>query len=328
VNGFADAIGGRFGARVERDAPLASLTTFKVGGAADYLLSTDTTDDLADAVRIAHEHGVPVTLLGGGSNLLIADAGIRGLVVRVHRGEVHRISDEAIRADAGLTINGLVRWTITHGLAGLEAWAGTPGTVGGAIYGNAHFRGRNISEYVLQVQVMDRRGDVRDVPAGEMEFAYDYSRLHRTREIVVAADFRVGRGETDTLRAIARDSLAYRKRTQPLALPSAGCIFQNPDPARDTVPADIPCSAGALVDRAGLKGARTGGARVSPTHANFIVNDGGATAADIRALIDRCKRDVRERFGVSLREEIVALGFDEQKEDEMSARRIDGNTTD
>jgi UDP-N-acetylmuramate dehydrogenase len=311
VSDFAAALTGRFGERVQRHAALAPLTTFKVGGTADYLFSADTPQELADAVRIAHEHDVPVTLIGGGSNLLVADAGVRGLVIRVHRGEVHRVSDEAIRVDAGLTINGLVRWTITQGLAGLEAWAGTPGTVGGAIYGNAHFRGRNISEYVLQVRLMDRAGVVHDVPAGEMEFAYDYSRLHRTGEIVVAADFRVSPGETGQLRAIARESLGYRKRTQPLALPSAGCVFQNPDPSRDTVPADIPCSAGALVDRAGLKGAASGGARVSPTHANFIVNDGTATAADIRALIDRCKREVQARYGVALREEIVTLGFED-----------------
>ena len=308
---FAAAVTARFGERVQRDAALAPLTTFKVGGTADYLFNAGTPSELADAVRIAHDHGVPVTIIGGGSNLLVADAGIRGLVIRLHRGDVQRVRDEAIRVDAGLTINGLVRWTITHGLAGLEAWAGTPGTVGGAIYGNAHFRGRNISEYVLQVRLMDRAGGVHDVPAGEMEFAYDYSRLHRTGEIVVAVDFRVSPGETAQLRAVARESLAYRKRTQPLALPSAGCIFQNPDPSRDTLPPDMPCSAGALVDRAGLKGAGSGGARVSPTHANFIVNDGTATAADVRALIDRCKREVQERYGVALREEIVRLGFED-----------------
>ena len=116
-----------------------------------------------------------------------------------------------------------------------------------------------------------------------MEFGYDFSRLHRTREIVVSADFRAGTGEPAALRAIARESLAFRKRTQPLESSSAGCIFQNPDPARDRVPEGIPPSAGALVDRAGLKGAREGAARVSPTHANFIVNEGGATARDIRA---------------------------------------------
>ena len=307
---FEAALGDRFGTRVDCQAPLAPLTTFKVGGPADFLLTVDNAAELADAVRIARAHGVPVTMLGGGSNLLVADAGVRGLVVRLRRGDVQQIANDVIRADGGLTINGLVRWTITHGLAGLEAWAGTPGTVGGAIYGNAHFRGRNISEYVVRVSLMDRAGGVHDVAASAMAFGYDYSRLHRTGELVVSADFTVGRGDPEHLRAVARDSLAYRKRTQPLALPSAGCIFQNPDPAREQVPAGIPCSAGALVDRAGLKGARSGGARVSPTHANFIVNDAGATATDIRTLIERCKQEVWAQHGVRLREEIVSIGFE------------------
>ena len=141
-----------------------------------------------------------------------------------------------------------------------------------------------------------------------MEFGYDRSRVQRTGEIVVSADFRVTSGEPAALRAIARESLAFRKGTQPLESASAGCIFQNPDPAVDRVPAGIPASAGALVDRAGLKGARQGGAIVSPTHANFIVNDGTATAADIRTLITRCRDAVRDRFGVELKEEVVYLG--------------------
>jgi UDP-N-acetylmuramate dehydrogenase len=141
-----------------------------------------------------------------------------------------------------------------------------------------------------------------------MEFGYDRSRLQRTRELVLSADFRVGAGEPAALRAVARESLAFRKRTQPLEAASAGCIFQNPDPAVDRVPDGIPPSAGALVDRAGLKDAREGGARVSPTHGNFIVNDGGASAGDIRRLIERCRAGVRARFGVELRDEIVYLG--------------------
>jgi UDP-N-acetylmuramate dehydrogenase len=228
----------------------------------------------------------------------------------MHGGEVSRIGRRTVRADAGVTINGLVRWTITHGVAGLEAWAGTPGTVGGAVFGNAHFQGRMISELVESVTLATAAGHVAEVPAAEMEFAYDYSRLHRTREVVIAADFRVTSGEPAALRAVARESLAFRKRTQPLEMPSAGCVFQNPDPGRDAVPPGIPPSAGALVDAAGLKGAREGGARVSPTHANFIVNEGGATARDIRTLVERCKREVRARFGVELRDEIVYLGFD------------------
>ena len=295
--------------RVQEQAPLASLTTFKVGGVADLLLTVDSSDDVRLAVAVARENGLPVTLLGGGSNVLVADAGVRGLVIRTRGGEVRQVAPDRIRADAGVTINGLVRWTINHGLAGLEAWAGTPGTVGGAIYGNAHFRGRNISDLVSQVTLIDGTGEVSDVPTQAMEFGYDFSRLHRTREVVLAAEFFARPGEPDALRAIARDSLAYRKRTQPLASPSAGCIFQNPDPSRDRVPDGIPWSAGALVDRAGLKGVREGQARVSPAHANFIVNEGEATAAEIRSLIERCKHEVRRQFGVELREEIVYLGF-------------------
>ena len=297
--------------RVQANAHLAPLTTFKVGGPADWLIEARLPDDIATAIQLAHEHHIPVTMLGGGSNVLVADAGVRGLVVRIHGGEVRSIDDSRIRADGGVTINGLVRWTISHGCAGLEAWAGTPGTVGGAIHGNAHFRGRLISEYVLHVTLVGADGVVTDVPADAMEFGYDYSRLHRTQEAVLAADFRVSRGDPPALRATARESLAFRKRTQPLESASAGCIFQNPDPSRDTVPDGIPASAGALVDRAGLKGAASGPAMVSTTHANFIVNHGGASADQIRNLIQQCKRAVRDRFGVELREEVVFLGFND-----------------
>lgn len=298
--------------RVQRDAPLAPVTTFKVGGRADWLVRVRTREDISRALVVARELGLPVTVLGGGSNVLIADGGVRGVVIRVHGGDVARIDQGHIRADGGVTINGLVRWTISHGVAGLEAWAGTPGTVGGAVHGNAHFRGRLISELIDTVTLASLDGKVVDVPAAAMEFAYDDSRLHRTHEVVVSVDFRVTEGKPGELRATARESLAFRKRTQPLESASAGCIFQNPEPARDLVPAGIPWSAGALVDRAGLKDAREGRARVSTTHANFIVNEGGASADEIRALVDRCKRDVRSRFGVSLREEIVYFGFGDE----------------
>jgi UDP-N-acetylmuramate dehydrogenase len=310
VSGPFEALRREFGDRAQLDAPLAPLTTFKLGGPADCLLSVDHADEVSRALEMARDAGVPVTILGGGSNVLVADAGVRGLVIRLRGGSVKQIDEAHIRADAGVTINGLVRWTITHGLAGLEAWAGTPGTVGGAIHGNAHFRGRNISDVVEAVTLADRTGTIELVPAARMEFAYDYSRLHRTGEVAIAADFRVGAGDPERLRAVARESLAYRKKTQPLASPSAGCIFQNPDPSRDRVPEGIPWSAGALVDRAGLKGLRVGQARVSATHGNFIVNEGGAAAADVRALIDRCRLEVQRQFGVELRHEIVFLGFE------------------
>ena len=294
--------------RVRCRAPLAPLTTFKVGGPADWLVEVQHAVDLERAIAIAHQARIPITVLGGGSNVLVSDSGVRGIVVRVHGGEVRDIDASTVRADAGVTINGLVRWTVNRGLAGIEAWAGTPGTVGGAVYGNAHFRGRLISELIVAVHLVTIDGTMQEVPCAEMGFAYDYSRLHHTHEIVVSADFMVSAGEPTALRETARESLAFRKRTQPLESPSAGCIFQNPDPRRERVPDGIPPSAGALVDRAGLKGAREGSARVSTTHANFIVNEGGATARDIRALIDRCKSEVQAQFGVVLREEIVCLG--------------------
>ncbi|HEX4566481.1 MAG TPA: UDP-N-acetylmuramate dehydrogenase [Vicinamibacterales bacterium] len=296
-------------ARVRRNAPLAPYTTFRVGGPADWLVLTQGADEVKAAAAAARRANAPMTIIGGGSNLLIADAGVRGVVVRVHGGHADPLRQGLVRADAGLTINGLVRWTINRGLAGLEAWAGTPGTVGGAVYGNAHFKGRLIGELLDSVELLDAGGSVTHVPSCDMEFGYDASRLQRTHEVLLSADFRVTRGEVTALRSVARESLAFRKRTQPLESPSAGCIFRNPDPVTDRVPDGIPASAGALVDRAGLKGEREGGALVSPAHGNFIVNDGTATAADIRRLIERCRLAVRERFGVELRDEIVYLGF-------------------
>jgi UDP-N-acetylmuramate dehydrogenase len=299
-----------FGAdRVQRNPPLAPFTTFKVGGPADLLIETRNEEEIIRAVRLARAAGVKVTMLGGGSNVLIADAGVRGLVIRTRGGEVTPIGDRLLRADAAVTINGLVRWTINHGYAGLEAWAGTPGTVGGAIYGNAHWKSTNIGDLVESVRLINWQGRLLQAPAERLEFAYDYSRLKHTNEIVLWAAFKVTPGhDPAALRLVARESLAFRKKTQPLESPSAGCIFMNPDPARDQVPAGIPPSAGALVDRAGLKGASLGGARVSPTHANFIINDGSASAADIHRLVEQCRAAVKDRFGVGLRNEIICLG--------------------
>lgn len=304
---FRERMLARFGAdRVRAEVPLAPYTTFKVGGPAEWFLEAKTAEEIVDALRVANANGVRVTLLGGGSNVLVGDRGVRGLVIRPRGGVVEQIDAGRVRADAATTINGLVRWTVQRGIAGLEAWAGTPGTVGGAIFGNAHFGGRLIGELVESVRLAGLDAETRDLSRDEMEFGYDRSRLQKTGEVLLSAVFRVSTGDPTALRAVARQSLAYRKKTQPLETPSAGCIFQNP--GRADVPADMPASAGALVDRAGLKGTARGHARVSPTHGNFIVNEGQATAAEIRSLIDLCRARVSERFGVTLQEEIVYLG--------------------
>jgi UDP-N-acetylmuramate dehydrogenase len=297
-----------FGAdRVRMHVPLAPFTTFKVGGPADILFEPRSSDEMTRALGMAHDAGVPVTVLGGGSNVLIGDGGVRGLVLRPRAGTITPESPRHVRADAAVTINELVRWTVARGLAGVEAWAGTPGTVGGGVYGNAHWAGQLLSELIESVRLWQPGGIVVDAPAADMEFGYDRSRLQRTPEVLLSARFIVSSGDPAVLRATARASLAYRKRTQPLHVPSAGCIFQNPAPD-ETLPDGVPRSAGALVDRAGMKGVREGPAVVSPTHANFIVNEGGATARDIRALIEACREAVRDRYGVELRDEIAYVG--------------------
>jgi UDP-N-acetylmuramate dehydrogenase len=294
---------------VQRDVPLAPMTTFKVGGPAELLIETRTEEEIVRAVKLARAHGARVTMLGGGSNVLVADSGVRGLVIRPRGGDVTPVGDRLVRVGAAVTINGLVRWTINRGYAGLEAWAGTPGTVGGAIYGNAHWKQTNIGDLVESVRLVKPDGALLQAPADRMEFDYDYSRLKHTGEIVLWAAFKVTPGaDPAALRAVARESLAFRKKTQPLESPSAGCIFMNPDRVRDRIPDGIPPSAGALVDRAGLKGARQGGARVSPTHANFVITDGTANASDIHALVERCRAAVKDQFGVTLRNEIICLG--------------------
>ena len=294
--------------RLRSRAPLANLTTFRTGGAADWLVETSQVSDLVAAIRIANALKLRLTVLGGGSNVLVSDAGVRGLVVRLRHGMISRTDAGTVRADGGVTVNHLVRWTIRRGLSGLERWAGTPGTVGGAIRGNAHFKGRLIGDRVTAVGLADRVGTEFVVPRASMAFGYDDSRVQHTGELVRWAEFRVGRGVMAQLREAARGSLAFRKRTQPLAQASAGCVFQNPRAGDGRLPDGVPRSAGALIERAGLKGRRIGGAVVSPLHANFIVNAGGAAARDVRRLIEACRTAVAERFGLVLRDEVVYLG--------------------
>lgn len=294
--------------RVGERIALAPYTTYGVGGPADVLVETRSSDELLEAARCARGFGAPLTVLGGGSNVLVSDAGVRGVVIRARGGRVEQLGPGRVRAEAGVTLNGLVRFCIVFGLAGPEAWAGTPGTVGGALHGNAHYAGRLLSEHVASARLLPPDAEPRDVPAAEMGFGYDRSRLQGSGELLLSAEFAVSPQEPAALREVARASLRHRKATQPLAQPSAGCVFQNPAPDDPSLPQGLPASAGALIDAAGLKGARVGGAQVSTVHANFIVTSPGARARDVAALIERCREAVLDRFSVSLEEEIVRLG--------------------
>lgn len=304
----AEGLNAVFGPRVQHDVSLAPMTTFKVGGTADWFLESADPDDVVRAVATARQLSLPVAVLGGGSNVLVGGRGVRGLVVRMRHGMVWVVRPGIVRADAGVSLNGLVRWTITRGLAGLAGWAGTPGTVGGAVYGNAHFQGELIGSHVEAVGLLHPNGGVRSVDAAQMQFGYDTSRLQSSDEVALWVEFRVSETDPVALRVMARESLRFRKQTQPLAARSAGCIFQNPDPAVDPIPDGVPASAGALIDRAGLKGRSVGPAQVSALHGNFIVSDGAASPEQIRTLIETCREGVHEQFGVTLRDEIVYMG--------------------
>lgn len=291
-----------------KDFPLAPLTTLGLGGPADWFIEARGEAELLEGLSAARESGLPVTLLGGGSNVLVSDGGVRGLVIRVKGGGVRQVDSGTVRAYAGMTVNGLVRWCIQQGLAGLETWAGTPGTVGGAIHGNAHFGGREMGELVTGLRVADDAGAVESVRAEAVEFGPGGVAFAGRGRVLLSADFGVQGEDPAVLRRRARESLAFRKRTQPLALPSAGCAFRNPDPEGACLPSGVPCAAGALLDRAGMKGVAVGGARVSEIHANFLTAGPGATAADVYRLLGICQAAVKAAFGVKLVPELVLLG--------------------
>ena len=297
-----------FGTRITEQVSLASMTTFKIGGVADFFFETSIPEEVVRVVDMLADVDWPVTVLGGGSNVVVSSRGVRGLVVRMRRGKIRVARPGVVRADAGVSINELVRWTVARGFGGLSRWAGTPGTVGGALHGNAHFQGDLIGEKVISVGIVTMQGKVFDVSSREMCFGYDTSRLKEKDECALWAEFSIYKEEPQMLRNTARESLAYRKETQPLSARSAGCVFQNPGPESDSLLEGVASSAGALIEKAGLKNYSVGGARVSTLHGNFIVGNEAVTSEDIRTLIETCRTAVHERFGITLRDEIVYLG--------------------
>ncbi|HEX9117470.1 MAG TPA: UDP-N-acetylmuramate--L-alanine ligase, partial [Anaerolineae bacterium] len=290
--------------------PLARHTTFRIGGPADVYARAGTAEQLAGLAVLAHRHALPCTVIGGGSNILVSDQGIRGLVIaNAARGvSVENLAalpggQPQIVADSGLPLAGLARWAMREGWTGLEWAVSVPGTVGGAVIGNAGAHGSELAEHLTWVMVAwpDGRRDTW-LPA-DLHFAYRSSRLKQAlaagqpAPVVLRVGFALQRGEPATMTARADDFLARRRITQPME-PSAGSIFRNP-------PGDF---SGRLIEAAGLKGHRIGAAQVSPQHANFIVNRGDARATDVAALMVLIESHVRDQFGVQLVPEILFLG--------------------
>jgi UDP-N-acetylmuramate dehydrogenase len=290
---------------LELDKPLGPLTTYGTGGAARYFLLAESAQQIARAVTAAAEFDLRFCLIGGGSNLLISDAGFDGLVVKVAVKGIKALPGNKIRCGAGEDLMALVEFAAESGMGGLEFAAGIYGTVGGAIYGNAGAYGGEIGRLVSELTLVRRDGALGRVSADYCRFGYRDSCLKQTGEIVAEADFALQSREPRKIREKVEEILKVRHIKFPPEGRSAGCFFKNiPDPREPY--GKLP--AGRLLEQVGAKGLAVGGARVFEGHANIIVNDGGATSRDIRALADILKKKVFEQFGIRLEEEVVQIG--------------------
>ena len=277
-------------------ASLQDYTSFRIGGPADVLVEPADVDVLCQVVAKARAERIPVFVVGG-TNLLVRDGGIRGIVVSLRQlKSIRQEPGHVLYADGGVGMPTLIGYAIRRSLSGLEWGAGIPGTVAGCVVMNAGTRLGEMKDSLKAVRMVDMRGRVMDIPATEIPFSY--RRAHLPRGIVAGVWLQMTPGDHARIEKTVKDYLQYRKDTQPLTLPSAGCVFKNP-------PQD---SAGRLVDAAGLKGTRVGDAQVSEKHANFMVNVGHARAADVLSLIRKVRAAVKKQSGVTLELELKVVG--------------------
>ncbi len=281
------------------DESLAKHTTFQVGGPASFFLSSNDVTTISQAVRLARAAELPVASLGGGSNVLVADAGFPGLIIHLDSTRCDVREDGTIDADAGTVLSRVVRTAIGKNFTGIEFAVGIPGSFGGALAGNAGTGGHGIAEYATSVTYLDAQGEVRTCAKADLDVSYRYTRFKYTEtDIILSGTLQLTTGSPTEIQARVKE-VVERRGWQPKGAWCAGCAFKNPANNH----------AGKLIDQAGLKGKKIGGAMVSPEHANFIVNTGTATAEDIVILISYVKQQVRDQLGVQLEEEVRYLGF-------------------
>jgi UDP-N-acetylmuramate dehydrogenase len=279
---------------LRRDEPLAPRTWFRLGGAAEYFAEPNNVDELAALVRRCREEGVPIRLLGGGSNVLVSEKGVSGVVVQLSAPTFTEIvvAGNTVSAGGGAKLGHVISTSVREGLAGVETLVGIPGTIGGALHGNAGSRGGDLGQWTSHATVMTRSGEILQRSREELVFAYRQSSLDEL--VILNARFELERDDPEALTKRMQKQWIVKKASQPLGHQSAGCIFKNPRGM----------SAGLLIEQAGLKGTRIGGAEVSDRHGNFIVADEGAKPADVLALIEKVKTEVQERLGIELETEI------------------------
>jgi len=303
---------------VKENVLLASYTTFRIGGKARYFFVAKTKQDIVKAIAVAKNQKTPFFVLSGGSNLLVSDRGFNGLVIKIQNTK-YKIQDTSLFADAGVPMETLVKETTKRGLAGFEWAGGLPGSVGGAVRGNAGAFGGEIKDAILQVECLDQKGRIRTLSKKACEFGYRSSVFKEKNLIVLSAVFHLKKGSSKILKGVAKDHVNYRKERHPLEFPNAGSIFKNCDfkkiPAslkdfvKDVVKIDpfpvVPTAF--LLAKAGLKGLSVHDAQISKKHPNYIVNTGNAKASDVLLLIKKVKHIIKKKFSVDLEEEIESF---------------------
>ena len=279
---------------VRQAEPLAPHTWFKLGGPAEYFAEPTTLEELQQLVNRCNDEGMPVRILGGGSNLLIRDEGVPGLVIRMGEGQLSAISvvGHTVTAGGAAKLGHVISTAVRESLGGLETLVGIPGTVGGALHGNAGSRGGDIGQWTISATVLTRTGDLVQRSREELVFAYRESSLDELA--IVEAQFGLEQDDAEKLTKRMQKQWILKKASQPMSHQSAGCIFKNPRGMH----------AGMLIEQAGLKGTQVGGAEVSQQHANFFIAEEGTTSADVKQLIELVKNRVSERLGVELETEI------------------------
>ncbi|MFN2635524.1 MAG: UDP-N-acetylmuramate dehydrogenase [Gemmatimonadaceae bacterium] len=296
------------GTRVKRSEPLASYTTFRIGGPADVFYDATSVEDLAGAVSAARELGVNYFVLGLGANILVGDKGFRGLVIRNTSSHLKFFDDGRLWVESGAVMAKLIPQAVERGWSGLEHYVGIPSTVGGAVWQNLHFlspapareRTMFIAEVFQSAELLTEKGTRETVDRDYMQFGYDTSTLHKQRDIALAVTFQLDGGDKAVMHRIMQENLSWRGGKHPWLEyhPSAGSIFKKIEGV----------GAGRLIDEVGLKGHRHGDAQISHIHANIMVNLGNATAKDVRELIGIAQEKVEQRFGHHLEPEIGFIG--------------------
>ena len=289
--------------QLKQNFDLSLSTTLRMQSKARYYFEARTREDLINAKKYSIEHNIPLLIIGGGSNLVLLKHEINGLVVKNLYMKKEVISEDEDKVEllvsSGYPVAKLVNETVEAGISGFEYHLGLPGTVGGAIYMNSKWTNPvcYFGDDLIFAYLVSSSGEVKKVDRDYFQFAYDTSILQKTGEVLLEAAFRLKKSDKEELKKKAREALEYRKKTQPFGVASSGCIFRNVDGK----------SAGEMIDKAGLKGLKMGNFIISPTHANFIINQGEGKSEDLRQLIQVIKDKVREKFQVELKEEVIVV---------------------